>query len=95
MAYNGWVQLAYAIIELAAQDYRASRAGETIDTKNAMPSTLDHKFVADECRSFFLSKWFSVLSMSAIDGEELIRRLDDDVRRGWKKPRERRKGSFL
>ena len=68
---NGFQELANAIIEQAAKDYRAARKKLAKDphNHNAYRTTRD-------VETFFLSDWFRVLT--ALDGEQLLEMLKEE-----------------
>ncbi len=65
-------RLANAIILQAVKDYRDA-------CKKLARGKTNHaaEVVKEECRRFFLSDWFSVLTN--IDGAMLVRKLDEEV----------------
>ena len=68
---NGFQELANAIIEQAAKDYRAAQRIRRRHPDNYSA----HKTVL-EVEQFFRSDWFAVLS--EIDGEVLLRMLKEE-----------------
>ena len=68
---NGFQELANAIIEQAAKDYRAAQRIQRRHPDNYSA----HKTVL-EVEQFFRSDWFAVLS--DIDGEVLLRMLKEE-----------------
>ena len=73
LAEDPYERLANAIILQAVTDYRA--ALKQIKRKPEERETIDE---AMRVESFFRSGWYSQLT--AVDGEYLIRRLQDEVR---------------
>ena len=73
LAEDPYERLANAIILQAVTDYRA--ALKQIKRKPKNRETIDE---AMRVESFFRSGWYSQLT--AVDGEYLIRRLQDEVR---------------
>ena len=73
LAEDPYERLANAIILQAVTDYRA--ALKRIKRKPEDWETIDE---AMRVESFFRSGWYS--QMTAVDGEYLIRRLQDEVR---------------
>ena len=74
LAEDPYERLANAIILQAVTDYRA--ALKRIKRKPEERETIDE---AMRVESFFRSGWYSQLT--AVDGEYLIRRLQDEVRK--------------
>ena len=74
LAEDPYERLANAIILQAVTDYRA--ALKRIKRKPEDRETIDE---AMRVESFFRSGWYSQLT--AVDGEYLIRRLQDEVRK--------------
>jgi hypothetical protein len=64
-------ELAHAIIKQAVCDYRKARRVLRENPKNDIATN-----VKKECETFFLSKWFSMLT--ELDGKALLTRLESE-----------------
>ena len=71
--WNGYVELANAIVEKAAEDYLKLKIRKELRGKLNEKDSLR----LEECEQFFRSKWYNTLT--TIDGEWLIKKLNEEV----------------
>lgn len=75
MYEENYMMLGEAIVKQAAKDYVSS-----LKSLRLYPEDPELQRRKAECERFFRSEWYMMLTK--IDGEYLIRRLQEDVKRG-------------